>query len=66
MEQGIVYRSTGSWYSVKANNNFYDCRIVGKLRLKGIKSTNPVAVGDRVEFEPVSYTHLTLPTNREV
>ena len=51
MKQGIVYRSTGSWYSVKANNNFYDCRIVGKFRLKEIKSTNPVAVGDRVEFE---------------
>jgi len=51
MIEGIVYRSTGSWYSVKAANTFYDCRIVGKLRLKGIKSTNPVAVGDRVQFE---------------
>lgn len=51
MKQGIVYRSTGSWYSVKANNMFYDCRLVGKLRLKGIQSTNPVVVGDNVLFE---------------
>lgn len=49
---GIVYKSTGSWYSVKAKNgDFYDCRIKGKFRIKGIKSTNPVAVGDFVRFE---------------
>lgn len=49
---GIVYKSTGSWYSVKAeNNSFYECRIKGKFRLKGIKSTNPIAVGDKVSFE---------------
>jgi len=51
MEQGVVYRSTGSWYSVKSNDTFYDCRLVGKLRLKGIKSTNPVVVGDHVMFD---------------
>ena len=51
MEQGTVYRSTGSWYSVKANDIFYDCRLVGKLRMKGIQSTNPVVVGDHVLFE---------------
>ena len=50
--QGIVYKSTGSWYSVKAEDGtFYDCRIKGKFRIKGIKSTNPVAVGDEVTFE---------------
>lgn len=50
--QGIVYKSTGSWYSVKSTEgDFYDCRIKGKFRLKGIKSTNPVAVGDKVAFE---------------
>jgi len=50
--QGIVYKSTGSWYSVKAENGgFYDCRIKGKFRIKGITSTNPVAVGDEVTFE---------------
>lgn len=50
--KGLVYKSTGSWYSVKAENGtFYDCRIKGKFRLGGIKSTNPVAVGDHVDFE---------------
>ncbi|MGB1449445.1 MAG: ribosome small subunit-dependent GTPase A [Flavobacteriaceae bacterium] len=51
MLEGIVYRSTGSWYWVKSTNgDFYDCRIKGKFRLKGIKHTNPIAVGDRVKF----------------
>ncbi len=50
--KGLVYKSTGSWYSVKAEDGtFYDCRIKGKFRIGGIKSTNPVAVGDRVYFE---------------
>lgn len=44
----IVYRSTGSWYTVKFQGQWIQCRIKGRLRLKGIKSTNPVAVGDRV------------------
>ncbi|MFL9831353.1 ribosome small subunit-dependent GTPase A [Flavobacterium sp. ST-87] len=49
---GIVYKSTGSWYTVKSDEgNFVDCRIKGKFRMKGIKSTNPIAVGDRVDFE---------------
>jgi ribosome biogenesis GTPase len=50
--KGTVYKSTGSWYTVKAEDgSFYDCRIKGKFRMKGIKSTNPIAVGDRVVFE---------------
>lgn len=49
---GIVYKSTGSWYTVKSDTGaFFECRIKGKFRLKGIKSTNPVAVGDVVDFE---------------
>lgn len=49
---GIVYKSTGSWYMVKTmSGKFYECRIKGKFRLEGIKSTNPIAVGDKVEFE---------------
>ena len=49
--KGTVYKSTGSWYTVKAaDGNFYDCRIKGKFRLDGIKSTNPIAVGDHVVF----------------
>lgn len=50
--RGTVYKSTGSWYTVKvADGRFFECRIKGKFRLKGIKSTNPVAVGDNVKFE---------------
>jgi ribosome biogenesis GTPase len=49
---GTVYKSTGSWYTVKAEDGaFYECRIKGKFRTQGIKSTNPVAVGDHVVFE---------------
>jgi ribosome biogenesis GTPase len=49
---GIVYKSTGSWYTIKTlNGKVYKCRIKGKFRLKDIKSTNPIAVGDYVDFE---------------
>lgn len=48
---GIVIKSTGSWYDVKTKNEVWNCRIKGKIRLKGIRTTNPVAVGDKVEFE---------------
>ncbi|MGG7034108.1 MAG: ribosome small subunit-dependent GTPase A [Flavobacterium sp.] len=49
---GIVYKSTGSWYIVKSENgDFMECRMKGKFRLKGIKSTNPIAVGDIVDYE---------------
>lgn len=49
---GLVYKSTGSWYTVKADDGiFYECRIKGKFRIKGITSTNPVAVGDVVDFD---------------
>ncbi|NER09361.1 ribosome biogenesis GTPase [Muriicola jejuensis] len=49
---GTVYKSTGSWYTVKTpEGEVYECRIKGKFRIRGIKSTNPIAVGDRVRFE---------------
>lgn len=49
---GLVYKSTGSWYTVKTDlGATYQCRIKGKFRIKDIKSTNPIAVGDEVEFE---------------
>jgi ribosome biogenesis GTPase len=49
---GIVYKSTGSWYTVKTKENkFFECRIKGKFRMQGIKSTNPIAVGDLVDFD---------------
>jgi ribosome biogenesis GTPase len=47
--QGVVVKSTGSWYSVLTDDGVQlDCRIRGKFRIQGLKSTNPVAVGDRV------------------
>ncbi len=50
--KGIVIKSTGSWYSVLLENEeIWECRILGKFRIQEIKSTNPVAVGDRVEIE---------------
>ena len=50
--KGVIYKSTGSWYSVKSEDGlFYKCKIKGKFRIKGIKSTNPIAVGDNVFFE---------------
>lgn len=49
---GIVTKSTGSWYSVRTDEGKeYQCRIPGKFRMKGIKSTNPLAVGDEVIFD---------------
>ena len=52
--QALVYKSTGSWYQVKAEGNptMLSARIKGKLKIDGITSTNPVAVGDWVEIEP--------------
>ena len=50
--KGIVYKSTGSWYTVKTEQgSFYECRLKGKFRIRGIKTTNPVSVGDKVFFE---------------
>jgi ribosome biogenesis GTPase len=49
---GVVIKSTGSWYWVRtANHEQYQCRIKGKFRIKGIKSTSPITVGDHVDFE---------------
>ncbi|MGB1282089.1 MAG: ribosome small subunit-dependent GTPase A [Schleiferiaceae bacterium] len=52
--KGVVLKSTGSWYLVREldGGKLYDCRIKGKFRVAGIKSTNPLAVGDFVSFEP--------------
>ena len=49
--QGIVTQATGSWYSVECEGQSLRCRIRGKLRLKGVRSTNPVVVGDIVRVE---------------
>jgi ribosome biogenesis GTPase len=49
---GIVIKSTGSWYAVLSDDDsVFNCRLKGQFRIKGIRSTNPVAVGDHVSFE---------------
>lgn len=50
--EGTVISSTGSWYEVATEQGTLNCRIRGRLRLKGVRSTNPVVVGDRVVVEP--------------
>ena len=49
--QGLVIKNTGSWYTVLTDDGrTIDSKIKGNFRLKGIRSTNPVAVGDRVSL----------------
>ena len=48
---GLVTRTTGSWYKVLTADGSFDCRLRGNYRLRGNKQTNPVAVGDRVQFD---------------
>ena len=49
--KGIVIKSTGTWYEVlQENGTVINCRLRGVFRIKGIKNTNPVIVGDRVDF----------------
>ncbi|MBR4786316.1 MAG: ribosome small subunit-dependent GTPase A [Bacteroidales bacterium] len=49
---GIVVKSTGSWYNVRQDDGrVVECRLRGQFRIHGIKSTNPVVVGDHVSFE---------------
>ena len=51
MDKGLVIKNTGSWYLVKTDDGSeVECKIKGNFRLKGIRSTNPVAVGDRVKI----------------
>lgn len=53
MNKGLVIKNTGSWYVVKTDDgNLVECKIKGNFRLKGIRSTNPIAVGDRVCIAP--------------
>lgn len=50
--QGVIYKSTGSWYQIKdAEGRFWNGRIKGVIKLDGITSTNPIAVGDLVDFD---------------
>jgi ribosome biogenesis GTPase len=50
--RGLITKSTGSWYQVQTpDGGRLDCRIKGKFRIQGLVTTNPLAVGDKVEFE---------------
>lgn len=50
--QGLIIKSTGSWYQVQTpDGKRYEARIKGKFRIKGLTTTNPLAVGDQVDFE---------------
>ncbi len=50
--QGVVVRSTGAWYEVRnSDKSVVSCRLRGKFKLQDLKVTNPIAVGDRVEWE---------------
>ena len=51
--KGLVVKNTGSWYTVRLDDGrLLDCKVKGNFRLRGIRSTNPVAVGDRVMVAP--------------
>ncbi|NOX86684.1 MAG: ribosome small subunit-dependent GTPase A [Chlorobi bacterium] len=51
LKKGKVLRSTGSWYAVMdSGGNVVECKLKGKFRIRGIRTTNPVAVGDVVEY----------------
>ena len=64
--EGIVIKSTGSWYDVRLENNeVVACRIQGKFRLGTLKLTNPVAVGDRVSIN-IESEEETVGTIREI
>lgn len=54
LKKGIVFRSTGSWYEVKdtETGQMVSCRLKGKFKIRNLKVTNPIAVGDRVLFHP--------------
>lgn len=53
--RGIVVRNTGSWYVVRnEDGKLFLCKVKGNFRLRGIRSTNPVAVGDEVEIQPLT------------
>ncbi len=49
---GIVIKSTGSWFTVRDDQgNVFECKIRGQFRMKGLRTTNPIAIGDKVRFQ---------------
>lgn len=64
--KGQVIKSTGSWYHVKTNDGeIHACKIKGKFRLKGIRTTNPVAVGDIVQLKKTENSEYPVITKIE-
>lgn len=52
LQHGLIIRSTGSWYDIRTiDGHVYQGRLKGKFKIKGLKVTNPIAVGDKVTFE---------------
>jgi len=52
LKNGIVVRSTGSWYVVRTDGGIlYNCKLKGRFKIQGIRTTNPIAVGDKVDFK---------------
>jgi ribosome biogenesis GTPase len=50
VKEGLVLKSTGSWYIVKCEGKLFNCVLKGKFRMDGLKTSNPIAVGDNVKF----------------
>lgn len=48
---GLVVQNTGSFYSVKVGEEYYTCKLKGSFKLEGIRTTNPIAIGDWVTVE---------------
>lgn len=64
LERGLVIKTTGSWHNVMASDNtVIPCSIKGKLRTRGIRSTNPLTVGDKVEFYRLENENTGIITN---
>ncbi len=65
MKKGLIVRTTGSWFTVEdENGELFDCKVKGNFRIKGIRSTNPVAVGDKVNFMVQNDTKISGKKNR--
>jgi ribosome biogenesis GTPase len=63
--EGTVYKSTGSWYQVKDDSGrFWNARIKGIFKMDGLTSTNPIAVGDKVDFDMENEGEKTVMINR--
>ena len=61
--KGLVIKNTGSWYTVLTDDGqLLDCKVKGNFRIKGIRSTNPVAVGDRVTVNVLPTANSQQPT----